>query len=206
MPRALLHEADDWLDLLTEFGQKSFCSSHRTEAILERLEDRSATLSNRICSLLDRVATLARVDSARPGRPLDESIRRLIFLQSHPDPYDTCREVWGRRKRTLDEHTPPSLPCPTLHPPNRATWGFKHLTLCIGESPFIGAGPLAWIDSEKEPLDQCREHSSGLPDRLHYILHRIGERRPCRRWPTSCWTRARSRTRWQACRGRRCPT
>ena len=102
-------------------------------------------------------------------------IRRLIFLQPHPDPYDTCREVWGRRKRTLDEHTPPSLPCPTLHPPNRATWGFKHLTPRMGESPFIGAGPLAWIDSDKEHLDQSREHSSGLPDRLHYILHRIGE-------------------------------
>ena len=173
VPRALLHEADDWQDLLTEFNQKSFCSSHRLEAILERLEDRSAMLSNRICSLLDRVAILARVDSTRPGRPLDESLRRLIFLQSHPDPYDTCREVWGRLKRTLEEHTPPSLLCPTLYPPNRATWGFKHLKLRMGESPFIYAGPLAWID--KEHLDQCREHSSGLPDRLHDILLRIGE-------------------------------
>ena len=58
-------------------------------------------------------------DSTRPGRPLDESIQRLIFLQSHPDPHDTCRELWGRLKRTLEEHTPPSLLCP----PNRATWG-----------------------------------------------------------------------------------
>ena len=43
----------------------------------------------------------------------------------------------------------------------------------MGESPFIEAGSLAWID--KEHLDQCREHSSGLPDRLHDILLRIGE-------------------------------
>ena len=56
-------------------------------------------------------------------------------------------------------------------PPNRATCGFKHLRLRMGESPFIEAGPLAWIDN----LDQCRENSSGLPDRLHDILLRIGE-------------------------------
>ena len=75
--------ADDWQDLLTEFNQKRFCSSHRMEAFLERLEDRSAMLSNRICS------------STRPCRPLEESIRRLIFLKSHPDQYDTCLEVCG---------------------------------------------------------------------------------------------------------------
>ena len=81
--------------------------------------------------------------------------------------------MWGRLKRTLEEHTPPSLLCPTLYPPNRATWGFKHLRLRMGELPFIEAGTLAWIN--KEHLNQFREHSSGLPDRLHDILLRIGE-------------------------------
>ena len=75
--------------------------------------------------------------------------------------------------RTLEEHTLPSLLCPMLYPPNRATCGFKHLRLRMGESPFIEAGPLAWID--KEHLDQYRKHSPGLPDRLYDILLWIGE-------------------------------
>ena len=106
------------------------------------MEDRSAMLSNRICSLLDRVAILALVDSTRPCRPLDESFQRLIFLQSHPDPYDTCREMWGRLKRTLEEHTPPSLLCPCHCPTAQSHHlGLKHLKLRKGESPFIEAGP-----------------------------------------------------------------
>ena len=68
VPKAVLHEADDWQDLLTEFNQKSVCSSHRMEAILERLEDRSAMLSNRICSLLDRVAGWTACAPAGPWK------------------------------------------------------------------------------------------------------------------------------------------
>lgn len=170
MPRALLHEADDWQDLLTQFNTSSFCSPARMEGTCLALWDRSSLLNNNICSMLDRLAILARVCSREPSLGLDDCLARLRFPSHDLRAQD---RIWYGLRRAM-EGVPPSLLCPALYPPNRSAWGYRSLRLLMrGGRPYIHTGDLAWID--KAELGECKEASSGLPDRLHDILLRVGE-------------------------------
>ena len=179
VPERLVNEADDWQDLLDRFNQFGFCSPNRLQAILDALARRPPALSDHICSLLDRAAILARVKSNGHFHPpqtdcLDDCLSHLAFKRDEASPYAQCQLVWGGLKRAVEDAVPPSLLCPSLYPPNRGTWGYRHLQLRMrGEAPYIHTGPLSWID--KEALCQCKETASKLPNRLHDILLRMGE-------------------------------
>lgn len=171
VPKTLLHEAGDWQDLLTQFNQSSFCSPARMEGFFHALWDRSPQLNHRICCLLDRLAILARVCSREPSLDFEDSLAPLKFPAKGG--FEAQHGVWYSLRRAM-ESAPPSLLCPALYPPNRATWGYRHLRLLMREDrPYIHTGDLSWIG--KDELSSLKEGAFALPDRLHDIFLRAGE-------------------------------
>jgi len=174
MPRSLLHESDEWQDLLTQFNTSSFCTTHRMEEIFTLLWDRSDAMNNQICSVLDRVCILARVNST-DSRDLDECLAALRFPKSEFSPFSQ-NKIWFGLKRAM-EGLPPSLLCPycpSLHPPNRSTWGYQGLRLLLrDDKPYIHTGGLSWINKKTDRYLDGEYRRQ--PDRLRDILLRIGE-------------------------------
>ena len=171
VPSDFLHESDDWQDLLDEFNIKCHISPARLEDLTNRLYDRSHNFTNRICSLLDRVAIMARVSSTRPTQCLDDLLPFLLFRRESC-PFASCASHWGALKSRISNAIPPSLLCPGNYTPNRPTWGYRRLKLCLNDKGlYIDPGNLEWIDQAF--LDQCKPQK--LPDRLHDILMRMGE-------------------------------
>ena len=178
VPKAQLHEAGDWQDLLDELSQSSFCTKDRMAGVCEALQDRSPALCNHICALLDRVAILTRVKS-NPLTPtssklLDDYLHMLQLPIDETSPYTHCLATWGKLRQILEEAVPPSLMCPSLYPPSsRGAWGYRKLELQMEHGHLcISPTPLQWIS--KEALGQ-KEPGEKLPDRLYDILIRMGE-------------------------------
>jgi hypothetical protein len=196
VPKAHLHEAGDWQDLLDEFNEYSFCTKHRMADFCERLMDRSPALSNHVCSMLDRVAILMRVKS-NPSHPtplsastcLDDYLPMLQLPIDESSPYTHCLATWGRLRQVLEEAVPPSLLCPSLYPPsNRGAWGYSRLDLGMKQNRLcIVPGPFQWMDKDAFPQKDASQRDSSqrdptqrdptekLPDRLYDILMRMGE-------------------------------
>ena len=171
VPHTLVHEGEDWQGLLDEFNSSSSCSRDRMAEICEKLEDRTPLFSNNICSLLDRVAILMRVKSNAES-DLDTDLSLLQFPQPGSS-YSSPLQNWGSLRGILERAIPPSLMCPSLYPPNKGAWGFRRLDLKTGDRLRINTGPITWMD--KEEMERCKKHSSGLPDRLYDILTRMGD-------------------------------
>lgn len=181
IPKALLHEADDWQEFLDGINRTAAgtCSAERLSWICEALSARSSALSNHICATLDLLAVLMRVKS----NPAPDESRLLDdHLGSFPSPssgaaYTHCLAAWGRLLRTLESGVPPSLLCPSLHPPrNRGAWGYRRLGLDFSQSTGLRirpSAPLQWID--RDELDAPLEGEERLPDRLYDILARMAE-------------------------------
>ena len=185
MPRAeqwvsksLLHESNDWQELLDEFNQSSFCTKHRMAGICEALSDRSPALINQICSILDKAAILTRIksnpQSTTASNHLDDYLHMLQLPVDESSPYGHSLAMWGKLKQIIEDAVPPSLMCPSLYPPsNRGAWGYRRLDLNMNEGKLcIRPTPLQWI--EKEALGH-KEPGEKLPDRLYDILTRMGE-------------------------------
>lgn len=203
VPKSHLHEASDWQDLLDQFNQSSCCSQHRMEAVCGALVDRSPSLCNHICAMLDKVAILTRVKS-NPSSPtashcLDDYLEMLqLPLDETHSPYTHCLATWGKLRQVIEEAVPPSLMCPALYPSNRGAWGYSRMDLAMRHGSLcIDAGPLQWIETrqverqvetrqverqETRPLERPLEAQSSqiernqkIPDRLYDILSRMGE-------------------------------
>jgi hypothetical protein len=177
VPELLLHEADDWQELLNAFNQSSHCSGGRLQAVCEALADRSPMLNNFLCDVLDRMAILTRVKSnAGLGSPvLDDYLPMLQFPKDESSPYTHCLMTWNKLLQTIENAVPPSLLCPMLYPPSRGTWGYRRLLLAVHESNGslqIQPSPFTWID--KDDLGQ-KQPITSPEDRLYDILFRLGE-------------------------------
>ena len=178
VPKAHLHEASDWQDLLDEFNESSFCTKHRMADFCEKLMDRSPALCNHVCSLLDKVAILMRVKS-NPMTPLastclDDYLHMLQLPIDESSPYTHCLATWGRLRQILEEAVPPSLLCPSLYPPsNRGAWGYSRLDLAMKQNRLcIVPSLFQWMDKDAFPQ---KDPGEKLPDRLYDILIRMGE-------------------------------
>jgi len=177
VPELLLHEADSWQELLDMFNRGSHCSGSRLTAICEALADRSPMFNNFICDLLDRVAVLTRVKSncGLDSPILDDYLPMLQFPKDEASPYTHCLMTWNRLRQIMENAVPPSLLCPSVHPPSRGTWGYQRLLLAVYElngSLQIQPSPLTWID--KDSLGQ-KELIASPHERLYDILFRLGE-------------------------------
>ena len=145
MPRAelwvsqhLLHEGQEWQELLDEFNHHGFCTGHRLAGICEKLADRSPELSNHICGVLDRVAVLMRVKSNHVPSPaggasptLDDVLPKLQFQSDPLSPYTHSLKMWGTLKPTLEATLPPSLMCQAMCSFRHDTWTCPTLELRI---------------------------------------------------------------------------
>lgn len=207
VPENLLHESQDWQELLDEFTRTSFCTNHRLAGICERLADRSPALTNHICGLLDRIAVLFRVKSwdsldccSSGPQNIDDLLQNLSFSPGNTNTNNTPPQVtqpftptpltafthglvaWGRLKSTLENTIPPSLLCHPLCPSGAAgrdAWGYPRLDLCIQDDHhlFIQTGPIRWVKSGGK-----RGVSLGAGpnlDRFQDILQRMGECSTC---------------------------
>ena len=177
VPELLLHEADDWQELLDAFNQASHCSGNRLQAICESLADRSPMLNNFICDLLDRIAILTRVKSnaGLDSTLLDDYMPLLQFPKDEKSPYTHCLMTWNRLRQTMEQAVPPSLLCPTLYPPSRGMWGYRRLLLAMhaNGSLQIQPSPFTWMD--KDSLGGQKEPILSPQDRLYDILARLGD-------------------------------
>jgi hypothetical protein len=172
VPEGLLHEADDWQELLDELNRSSFCSNHRLAAVCEALADRSPMLNNHICDVIDKIAILTRVKSnASLDTPnLNDYLPLLQFPGDQTSPYTHCLISWNRMKQTMKNCIPPSLLCPTLYPTNRGAWGYQRLYLVMHNTLQIQPSPFTWIDSLGSKTAIIAPQ-----DRLYDILSRLGD-------------------------------
>jgi hypothetical protein len=178
VPEDLVHEGDDWQELLDILNQNSACSSDRLQAVCEALADRSPMFNNFICDMLDKMAILTRVKSnaGLDSTLLDDYLPMLQFPRDEKSPYTHCLMTWNRLRQTLEQAVPPSLLCPTLYPPSRGTWGYKRMLLTMFEhnngSLQIQPSPFTWMD--KSSFGQ-KEAITSPQERLYDILARLGE-------------------------------
>lgn len=188
MPQHLLHEGQDWQELLDEFNQSGFCTGHRLAGFCEKLADRSPELNNHICGVLDRVAILMRVKSnhvpslADGGvKTLDDVLYRLQFQSDPLSPYTHSLKMWGTLKPTLEASLPPSLMCQAMCSFRHDTWSCPTLELRVVDEAshtlHIHSGSLRW--EKKEDCFPIRVRAGLNPDRFQDIIARMGESSSC---------------------------
>jgi hypothetical protein len=128
VPQHLLHESEDWQELLDEFNTSGFCTGHRLAGLCDRLADRTPDFTNHICGVLDRVAILMRVKSNfapyhKSGQPpvkhptLDDVLPRLRFESDPLSPYKKKAQPQPRNISPLSRparriHNPQTHPQP----------------------------------------------------------------------------------------------
>jgi hypothetical protein len=190
VPPRLMHESQDWQELLDEFNQFGFCTGHRLAGICEKLADRSPELNNHICGVLDRVAIAMRVKSnhvpsdALAGEAvptLDEFLSRLQFQSDPLSPYTHSLKMWGTLKPTLEASLPPSLMCQSMCSFRHDTWTCPVLKLCIVDETshtlHIHSPPMRW--EKKEDCYPVRVRAGLTPDRFQDIIARMGDSASC---------------------------
>jgi hypothetical protein len=183
LPRHLIHESQDWQEMLDEFNQFGFCSGPRLAGFCERLADRSTELTNHICGVLDRVAVLMRVRSNHVAPPLvlDDVLPRLQFQSDPRSPYTHSLKMWGKLKPTLENTLPPSLMCQAMCTYRHDTWTCSRLELRLHDESsgtlHIHAAPMEW--ERREDCSPIRLLAGLNPDRFQDILARMGEAASC---------------------------
>jgi hypothetical protein len=188
VPSHLMHESQDWQELLDEFNQFGFCTGHRLAGFCERLADRSPELTNHICGILDRVAILMRVRSNHirtqaddKTLTIDDVLPRLQFQSDPRSPYTHSLKMWGTLKPTLETCLPPSLMCQALCAYRHDTWTCPRLDLRVIDeasgSLHIHSGSLQW--EKREDCTPIRVRAGPNPDRFQDIIARMGESASC---------------------------
>lgn len=188
VPQHLMHESQDWQELLDEFNQSSFCTGSRLACICEKLADRSPEFNNHICGVLDRVAILMRVKSnyapLKEGDPtptLDDVLHRLQFQSDPLSPYTHSLKMWGTLKPTLEASLPPSLMCQAMCLFRHDTWSCSFLELRVVDEAsrtlHIHSGRMGW--EKRGDCYPIRVRAGLNPDRFQDIIARMGESASC---------------------------